>query len=284
MRDARFLSNDALEALRWRAISMVCGGSTQVAAAKALGVHKNTVSLWLKWWREGGDAAVKPKPRGGRGTRKRLNAATEAAIQRLITDNCPDQLNLPFALWTCVAVRALIATRFGIALPQRTARTYRDRWGFSPQLPIQRALECQDVEIRAWLGQEYPKIAARAKAERAEIHWADVTRISNQATRGRGLAHEGRTPVARTAQRHTTSMISTVATWGKERFMLHEGPLNAALFLTFLERLTRDASRKIFLIVDKVIVHHGNAIDQWVDANQQKIELFFLPPCARETK
>jgi transposase len=64
MRDARFLPDDALEKLRWRAVAMVRGGATQVAAAKALGVHKNTVSLWLKWWREGGDAALKPKRRG----------------------------------------------------------------------------------------------------------------------------------------------------------------------------------------------------------------------------
>jgi transposase len=64
MRDAQSLSNDALETLRRRGVAMVREGVTQVAAARALGVHKNTVSLWLKWWREGGDAALKPKRRG----------------------------------------------------------------------------------------------------------------------------------------------------------------------------------------------------------------------------
>jgi len=33
----------------------------------------------------------------------------------------------------------------------------------------------------AWLEHHYPSIVKRAKKERAEIHWADETGISNQA-------------------------------------------------------------------------------------------------------
>jgi transposase len=79
MRDARSLSNDALEALRWRAVEMVRGGATQVATAKALGVHNNTVSLWLKWLRQGGGAALKPKRRGRRVGYTRRCVIREAA-------------------------------------------------------------------------------------------------------------------------------------------------------------------------------------------------------------
>jgi transposase len=182
MRDARSLSDDALETLRERAVAMVAAGATQVAAARALGVHKNTVGLWLKAWRERGDAALKARRRGRRpGEQKRLSAAHEAAIQRLIRDRCPDQLKLPFALWTRAAVRALIATRFGIELALTTVGDYLRRWGFTPQRPVKRALERQDAKIRAWLEPGDPKIAVRAKSQGAEIHWGDETGISNQA-------------------------------------------------------------------------------------------------------
>jgi transposase len=129
MRYARSLSNGALETLRWRAVEMVRGGATQVAT-RALGVHKNTVSLWLKWWREGGDAALKPKRRG---PPWRLSAATEAAIQRMIAEKYPDQLKLPSALWTRMAVHALIATRFGIPLNYSTTVKCLHRWGLMPR-------------------------------------------------------------------------------------------------------------------------------------------------------
>ena len=41
-----------------------------MSTATALKVHKNTVSLWLKWWREGGDAALKPKRRDRTGRKQ----------------------------------------------------------------------------------------------------------------------------------------------------------------------------------------------------------------------
>ncbi|MGH8722042.1 MAG: IS630 family transposase [Burkholderiales bacterium] len=295
MRDARSLSDDALETLRERAVAMVAAGATQAAAAQALGVHKNTVSLWLKAWRAAGAGALKAKKRGRRpGEQKRLSTPQEAAIQKLIRDRCPDQLKLPFALWTRAAVRALIATRLGIALALTTVGDYLRRWGFTPQRPVKRALERQDAKIRAWLERDYPKIAARAKAAGAAIHWGDETGISNQAnpcgavgtphpTSGRSFAPQGQTPVvARTAKRHTTSMISSVTNRGTTRFMLYDGALNVALFVTFLKRLTRDATRKIFLIVDNLKVHHAKKVKTWVAANQAKIELFFLPPYAPE--
>ena len=284
MRDARSLSDVALETLRERAVAMVAAGATQVAAAQALGVHKNTVSLWLQAWRVAGDAALKAKQRGRRpGVQKRLSASQEEAIQRVIRDRCPDQLKLPFALWTRAAVRALIATRFGIALAITTIGDYLRRWGFTPQRPVQRALERQDAQIRAWLEQDYPKIAARAKAEGAEIHWGDETGVSNQANYGRSFAPQGQTPVvARTVRRLTTSMISTVTNRGTVRFMIHEGALNVALFLAFLRRLVKGAKPKIFLIVDNLKVHHAKKVQAWVAANGDRLELFFLPPYAPE--
>jgi hypothetical protein len=193
-----------------------------------------------------------------------ISAATEVAIQRMIADKYPDQLKLPSALWTRSAVHALIATRFGIPLDYSTTVKCLRRWGLTPQRPIER----QDPEIRRWIGQEYPKIAARAKAEGANIHWAQVTRISNQFIHGNN------------AQPHTTSMISTVTDCGRIWFMLHEGAVNAPLFLRFLQRLRRSASGKIFVIVDKVIADHAKAINQWV-ANQRNVELF-LPPYTHE--
>lgn len=55
---------------------MVGGGASQVAAARALGVHKNTVSLWLKAWRQGGERALEAERRGRPpGEQKRLSAA-----------------------------------------------------------------------------------------------------------------------------------------------------------------------------------------------------------------
>jgi transposase len=283
-RDGRSIPDAALEVLRERAVAMHAAGNAQLAIAAALGLHKNTVYRWLKGWRVAGAAALKAKKRGRRDEAKRLlDAAQAAEIRQLMTEHCPDQLDLPWALWGREAVRDLVRARFGVRLALRTVSDYLRRWRFTPQRPIRRALERQDAAIQTWLAEHYPRIAARAKAEGAVIHWGDETGISNQAVYGRSFAPKGQTPVLRRpATRRTLSMISAVTNRGMLRFMLYEGALNAGLFLAFLQRLMRSAAGKVFLIVDNLKVHKAGKVQAWVTEHRERIELFFLPAYAPE--
>jgi transposase len=282
--DTRSLSDDALETLRFRAVAMHEAGNTQVSIALALGVHQNTVSRWLKTGLTVGVSGLKRRKRGRRAVEQRLlNEAQEALVIKLITDNCPDQLKLPFALWTREAVRDLIEGRFGVRLALRTITDYLKRWSFTPQRPMKRAFERRDARVETWLKTDYPKIKKRAKKEGAVIHWGDETGLSNQANYGRSFAPKGQTPVIRrTARRHTTSMISSITNRGQARFMIYEGALNADLFLAFLKRLIKAAKQKVFLIVDNLRVHKAHKVTAWVDQRKDRIELFFLPAYAPE--
>src|SRR3954454_4246606 len=173
-RDGRSIPDAALEVLRERVVAMHEAGSAQLAIAAALGVHKNTVHRWLKGWRVAGAGALKAKKRGRRHEAKRLLDAEQATgVQHLMIEHGPDQLDLPWALWSREAVLDLAQARFGVRLALRTVSDYLRRWSFTPQRPIKRALERQDAAIQAWLAEHYPKIAARAKAEGAVPHWGD---------------------------------------------------------------------------------------------------------------
>lgn len=54
----------------------------------------------------------------------------------------------------------------------RTKGLYLARWGLTPQKPMKKAYEQSPAAVKKWLDEDYPAIAARAKAEGAEIHWA----------------------------------------------------------------------------------------------------------------
>jgi Winged helix-turn helix len=96
-------------------------------------------------------------------------------------------------LWTRGAVGALIERETGLRLSASAlGRTLR-AWRFTAQRPARRAIGRREPEVRAWLRREYPATAARAKAEGAEIHWADETGLSNQANYGRSFAPKGKT-------------------------------------------------------------------------------------------
>ena len=46
----------------------------------------------------------------------------------------------------------------------------RQRWGFTPQKPMNKAYEQSPAAVQKWLSDEYPAIVACAKVEWAEIH------------------------------------------------------------------------------------------------------------------
>lgn len=129
-------------------------------------------TIWQKYFKGGMDA-IRPGVRGRRhGDKRRLTEEQEEAAQSMLIDKAPDQLKLPFALWTREAVHLAVKKKYGLVLPMRTITDYLKRWGFTPQKPVKRAYEQDSQKIQSWLNDEYPAIATRAKEEKAEIHWA----------------------------------------------------------------------------------------------------------------
>ena len=64
---------------------------------------------------------------------------------------------------------------------------------------------------------------------------------------------------------------------GKAHFMTYLGSLNAALSPTFLERLLRNATGKVFLIVDQLRAHVTPEVAAWVASHGDRLGLFYLP-------
>ncbi len=263
---------------------MVEAGKTRIEAAEAVGVNRRFVGEWVDAARQGGQEALSGGRRGRRpGEQKALSPLQESRLGWLLASKCPDQLGLPFALWTRAAVGALIGQEAGVRLSASAIGRALRAWGFTVQRPARRAIERREPAVRAWLEQEYPAIAVRAKAVGAEIHWADETGLSNQANYGRSFAPRGETPVVpRPASRVSQSMISSLTNRGTLRFMVYDGALTAATFLTFLRRLVNGAGRKLFVILDNLRVHRARLVTTWAAANTERIELFYLPPYAPE--
>lgn len=285
LEDARTLSQDAQEALRFRAIHLVLNEEkSRTEVGRLLGVSRAAVSGWVSTYQKSGKEAVMKKKRGRRSQDMKLLKPHQCAtIVNIVRDRCPDQLKLPFALWTREAVSDLIERKFGLRLAIRTVGNYLKRWGFTPQKPLQRAYERQEKVVKTWLNDTYPKLSARAKEEGAEIHWGDEAGFRSDHQTGTSYSPRGKTPVVTsTGKRFRVNMISTVTNKGTLRFMLFEENFTSKVFLTFLNRLIKGSKKKIFLIVDNVKVHHAKVVQTWREENKNKIELFFLPAYSPE--
>jgi|APFre7841882793_1041355.scaffolds.fasta_scaffold17995_1 transposase len=283
-RDVRKESPEVIYELRVRAVEMKLQGLTHGTVATTLDV---SVAASRRWWRmycEEGKSGLVLGQRGRPiGVCRTLSPSQEKIVKKAITDKIPEQLKMPFALWTRPVISQFIAKRFGIKLPVRTLGHYLKRWDFTPQRPKKVAYEQQPAVVREWLDNSYPQIAKQAKAQKAEILWGDETGVSNQDHAGRGYAPRGQTPVVRgLAKRVTTSMISAIGNRGDARFMIFKGGLKSDTFIKFLGRLIKGAKRKIFLIVDNLRVHKAKVVAAWVAERCARIELFFLPPYSPE--
>lgn len=253
------------------------GGMKKSVAARTFGVSRTSIDRWLKIVALGNITSLKSKPRG-RPKASRLAPHEAATTVRLITDRCPDQLKLPFALWTREAVRLLLAQRFGVRVSVWTVGRYLAHWNLTPQKPLRRAYERDPVAVQRWLDEEYPAIEKQAKAENAEIHWVDQMGLRADHQAGTSYGRRGRTPVIPgTGQRFRCNMISTITNRGELSFMVFRPNFNAAVFIEFAARLLRLRQRKVLMIADRHTVHRSAEAKRWLTRHAARIELFFLP-------
>jgi transposase len=275
--DARSLSADAQEDLRRRVVRAVKLGMSKAEAVRTFGVSKTAVFGWIKAVRFGGERSLASRPRG-RPKQSRLKPHQAATTVRIVADRCPDQLKLPFALWTREAVAQLIERRWGLRLSVWTVGRYLKKWGFTPQKPLRRAYERNPQAVQAWLDEEYPAIVQKAKIQGAEIHWGDEMGLRSDHQTGTTYGRKGHTPVIPgTGQRFRCNMISTITNQGKLAFMVFTKTFTADVMIQFLRRLRRQARRKVFLIVDSHPVHRSGKVQRWLETHADDMELFRLP-------
>ncbi len=188
----RTLSPEARHERRVQVIRLRRAGRTYEEIAELTGLSRTGVFDICKRHQALGAKGLRDAP-GGRkpGQGRSLDVTQELLVRQLIADKTPDQLKMPYALWTCAAVGQLMEQCFGIRLAVRTVGLYLSRWGFTPQKPMRKAYEQSPAAVKKWLEHDYPVIAARAKAEGAEIHWGDESGLRSDDVRGRSYAPRG---------------------------------------------------------------------------------------------
>ncbi len=274
--DARSISSSAQEHLRQLAVKAVLDGKKQKDVAHLLGIASQTICRWLKAYRLEGQGALKSKKKG-RPQGGKLLPWQAAQIAKTVIDHHPEQLKLPFYLWTREAVALLIKRRFGLQLSVWTVGRYLKRWGFTPQKPARRAWEQNPEQIQQWLEKEYPSIRRQAQKEKAQIFWGDEMGLRSDHDVGGSYGLKGQTPVVlATGQRFGCNMVSAITNQGRLNFMVFKERFTAQVFLEFLRRLLRQIERRIYLIIDNQPVHRSRKVKNWLKEHEDRLRLIFL--------
>ena len=140
--DFRSVNSDTRKEIRKRAIILILKGTQKKKVAELFGVNQNTITNWAKRHNELGLKGLIDNKRGVKSEDKKLlSSKQEKLVQKMILDVMPDQLKLPYSLWTRKAVKELVEREFGVVMAINTMGDYLRSWGYSPQRPKKKAYE-----------------------------------------------------------------------------------------------------------------------------------------------
>jgi transposase len=275
--DGRAFDHTTLQQMRQQAVKAVRSGMPVKEVALAFGMNTRTVFRWLAAFVSGGQNALQAKEIPGRPPL--LTEEEMRWIARAVREQTPQQFKFEFGLWTLSLIGHLIQRQFGKKLSRATVQRAMKALGFSVQKPLYQAWQQDPVLVREWEQQTWPAIRAEAKAAGASLYFGDEAGMRSDHHTGATWAPVGETPVVEaTGRRFSLNMISAVGTRGEFRFMLHEGTVNAPVFLEFLKRLLVGAEHPVFLVVDGHPMHKSRQVRSFIEEQHGRLKLFYLPP------
>jgi transposase len=155
---------EALERRRMEAARMLRQGLGQSEVARAVGVHRQSVSRWARELGESGMRGLRKAGRTGRPSK--LSPAQLRELERALKRG-PEAFGFAGGLWTAARVRDLIADRAGVRYHEDHVWRILRKLGWSCQRPTGKALERDEEGIRHWKKYRWAQIKKKRSARGA---------------------------------------------------------------------------------------------------------------------
>src|SRR3989344_8109469 len=153
--DGRRVSHEVLEAYRYRAIELYQKGKSAQEIAFFFGIHRGSVSLWIKIWKEKGKHALKSKK--ALGPEPKLNKEDKTQIIFWLRKSAM-VFGFETPLWDCKRVQTIIKKELDKSISISNLWGNLRRWNLTPQKPEKEALEKDPIAVKKWLKEKWPKI------------------------------------------------------------------------------------------------------------------------------
>jgi transposase len=145
----------ALEERRMEAARLLRAGLSQSEVARAVGVHRQSVSRWARELEQSGVRGLRKAKRTGRPPK--LSPAQLRELESALKRG-PEAFGFATGLWTATRVRDLIEYRTGVRYHEDHVWRILRRLNWSCQRPSGRALERDEAAIGHWKKYRWPQI------------------------------------------------------------------------------------------------------------------------------
>ncbi len=261
-----------------RALDLAQQGWMQRDIAVALDVSKGAVSRWLAAARRGGPEALRAHPAPGR------VAKLTPEQFRLIPDflgHGAEAYGFRGDVWTCERVAGVLHEEFGVSYSRSQVSRLLKRLGWTPQVPITRAIPRDEEAIERWRIASWPALTQKARRERRDLVFVDESGFYLLPGVVKTYAPKGQTPIEDEWQtRDHLSVMGGVTPQGRVDSLVRPKSLNGLHSIEFLVHLGRLVGDRLLVIWDGSPIHRRAEVQKFVAEAGGKIHLEPLPPYA----
>jgi transposase len=262
-----------------RALELHQQGWTQRGIAAALGATESAVSRWLAAARLGGrEALISHTDR--RGVAPRLTPEQVRVIPDFLWHGA-EAYGFRGDVWTCGRVAGVIREEFDVSYSNSQVSRLLKQLGWTPQVPITRAIQRDEEAIARWRTESWPKLKRQARRERRELVFVDESGFYLLPGVVKTYAPRARTPVVEGWQtRDHLSIMGGVTPRGKVYTRVRPRSWNGLNTIEFLLHLGRLAADRLLVVWDGSPIHRRAEVSAFVAEARGAIVVERLPSYA----
>jgi len=241
------------ELRRIRALELAELGWKQHTIALALDASEGAVSQWLARAEQGGQEALRSRPRPG------PEAKITDGQLRLIPDflwHGPEAYGFRGNVWTCERVVEVLAQELGVSYSKSQVSRLLKHLGWTPQIPITRAIQRDEAAIEHWRVSTWPALKQKARRLGLYLIFVDESGFYLLPSVVKTYAPRGHTPILAEWQTHDhLSAMGALTSQGKVYSLVREESLNGLHTIAFLVHLIRQIGDHLLIIWDNSPIH-----------------------------
>ncbi len=266
---------------RLRALHLKKNGWRQRHIAEAFGVSEAAVSQWLTAARREGEEALLSHPSPGHPAQ--LTPEQQGLIPDFLWQG-PEAYGFGGEVWTCARIAKVLQREFGVSYHRDHVSRLLKELGWTPQIPITRAIQRDEEAIERWRTTVWPELKKLALRERRTLVFIDESGFYLLPGVVKTYGPRGMTPILPEWQtKDHLSVMGGITPQGKLYTLVRQETLKAPHNVFFLEHLRRQIPHKLLVIWDRSPIHRGDLVKKYLaEGAAKQIHLELLPPYAPE--
>lgn len=261
---------------RIRALELHLDNWKNVDIAAALGVSEAAVSKWLSMANQAGVEALRSHFGGGRPPK--ITFAQMRQIPEFLWHGA-EAYGFRGEVWTCGRIAEVLREELGVVYHPGHVSRLMKQLGWTPQMPITRALQRNEQAIQDWRINIWPSLKQQARKERRTLVLTDESGFYLLPGIVKTYAPSAVTPVLCEVQtRDHLSVMGAIAYQGYRVYtMVRHKSLNGLNMIEFLAHLLRVVGSRLLVVWDGSPIHRRQAVQDFVADLRGRILLERFP-------